>query len=303
MPTIYTADEVIASFRRDGMVPNAGTTGSRTEDMLAHVNEAAREVYGRLHHRQQAYYIKRERVTVSGENRKRLPSRAYLNKISEMWWIDQGARLPLNPGNASELYLYPTNGAGRPVAQLIEENDVILLPDGGVYSGQIEFVYPFRPSDLVELSAARVISALGPGPLEVTLSAAAPSSWGVSVTVDVHSSIQGHEVKKWDAPVVVAGTSITFPDAIDGSIFGQRALAVGDYVCKASECAILPFPIDLVPELIAQATVKIAASLGHNSALQVHGARLGSIARTNVESLKKREDRRPMKITGRRGFL
>lgn len=305
MPITYSATDLIAELRGLGMIPNAGTTGSRTADMLRHLNAAAKHIFARLASERRNYFVKRQRVTVTaGSAKVRIPSRAFLNKLVELWWIEAGDRQFLREIPESEAYLLNDAGATRPAGYFFEENDITLMPDTSpAFSGAIEFAYLFEPSDLVALADTRQIAAGGIAGLQVTLGATPPTAWGAANTFDVHSSKPGAEVKKWDAPATLLGSVLTFADALDGSIFGERALEAGDYVCLAGECAILPFPRGLQPELVRQTAVRIAEAQGDAQAVQVHGANLQDQRAQNSSAMRPRIERRPIRISGRKGFL
>jgi hypothetical protein len=102
----------------------------------------------------------------------------------------------------------------------------------------------------------------------------------------------------------VAGTAITFPSpaALDGSVFGTVAVAVGDYVCKANEAALIQVPEDLIPALAQAVALRIAISDGDTEMAKLHSSMLQDETMEARKVLENRVEGRPWRVSGRRGI-
>lgn len=308
LESMYTSDKLLKSIRNLGMIPNTAVEGAEDADLLIHADEALRvHLLPRILKLKEEYYVVRERVSlVSGTARYRIPSHAILNKLREVYHIDGSDRFQLDMIPMEELHLYNGPGSGSPAGFIFEGNDVVLVPDKSpTYTGSIEYVYFFRPGDLVLAKNARQVTAVNLSSKIVTFGSAVPVGWDNADKFDIHSRHSGAEPKLWDqAATTVSGTQITFTGAIDGTVFGTKAVEVGDWVCLAGEAAVVGLPAEFQPLLSRAVALHFAEAIGDTAQAQIHGQILEKYFQELEKAAERRMESKPVRLGGRgRGIL
>lgn len=301
----YRASQIIDSIRNLTMLPTQ-TEGTEDSDILRHINEALKVSVSELVSIREEYYIRREKTAITSKVRYRIPHRAYLNKLRDIYyWDSSGDRCFLGRIEPELLYRYNDSTASEPVGYFVEGNDIVLVPDiSSSFTGYIEFVYPFRPGDLVLSTTCRQITNVNTSTKTVTFGSDVPSTWGLTDEFDIHSQNSGAEIKLWDlTPSTCSGNQIVFNEAIDGSVFGTTAPSVGDWVCLAEECAIPGLPRDLIPTLIRATALRLSEAETDGAAFQLHASHLTEEKRRHLKAMENRVESCPIRIKGRRGIL
>lgn len=298
-PSIYLAEQLIASIKSLGAFGDTDAPGFQDTDLLTPINESIKILYSELLGLQENYSIKRERqVLTPGITRYRIPPRTYLNKLETIYYIDtNNKRRSLVPVARAHWDDYSGSTSGAPLFYDVEENDVVLIPDDGSFQGSIEWSYPMRPGTLVLSTECRVVIAVDYTMQSVALASDVPSSWTTSLVYDIHSRHSGAEMKIWDyATTTISGNDMVFAGPIDGSVFGTKAIVVGDYVCLAETCAIPPLPTDLHPLLVEQVVNRLHNTLGDSQQFQISGASLTELKNKHYKYLENRVTYSPMRI-------
>lgn len=303
MPFKYTADEILESLRNLVGTGSTGATGSEDSDLLRHVNEALREkILAEVAGIREDYFVKRERATVPASLHVRIPTRAMWGKLRDLWWIDtSGSRIPIDPIDMADLDAY-VETTGFPAGFYLEDQDVVLVSGGA--GGQLEQAFLFRPGQLVLQDSARLIVSVTPGSKTIVLDDNVPESWGIANRFDVHSPESGAEMIDWGlSATVVSGNLITFTTEIDGTLFGKKALAVGQWLCLEGEAAIPGIPIEWHPLLVRAAAARWVESLGDKEMVQTHGGVAEKLTDTNLKQAEQRVESKPLRIGRRRSAL
>lgn len=253
----YTAEELIATVRLRARVPNSQIPGTSDSDVLRYINEEmkTRLVPGVMK-AQEDHLVKTFRETISGTvTRYRVPPRSVGLKLKAITHrAADGSRVKLARCSKLENTRYTTTGNNAPSAFYFEGPWVCLAPEAGNYSGELELSFYMRPGDLVKsdeyFKVATVVSAT-----EITLDSSKPASWDASQTYDIHSPDSGAELKCWNRTVTtISGTQVIFAEAIDGSVYGDNPVEVGDYFVVSKTAAIPALPVELhVPLAVAAA--------------------------------------------------
>lgn len=308
MSSNYTATKLINSIRNLGTIPSEGTLGLKDSDLLLHINEAIKSITSKIVGIREEYFVKRDRIPlVSGVSRYRIPYRAYLGRIRQVYYVNSSSeRVPLPCIHKEELEFYSRQSADNsPVGYYLEENFVSLVPDFNTrFAGSLEIAYPFRPSELVMEVDTRVISNINYGTKTITLSEDVPSTWTNVSVFDIHYNLSGSEVKLWDiTPVSVSGNVIVFSDALDGSQAFHTSVNINDYVCLSEQCAVLPLSQDLHSTLIRAVALRIAESEGDQAIAEIHKGLLDEELQTHISTMEERNEGEPLRITGHGGTL
>lgn len=309
MPELtYTAEDLLKSIRNSGMIPNTGATGSEDADLLRHASEgiASYIVAGIDQLREQYYYWRARETVVSGTADYRIPARAMWDKLANVWFINSGSRIGLHPIPKSQLGRYSLSrggGSGVPAGYTIEGQYLKLVPDeSSAYSGEIEWNYFVRPGNLVKSAEYRRVSSVTSP--SIVLDSAVPSTWTTANTFDVHSKEGGCDYKAISlAASVVSGTTLTFTTEVDGSVYGEHAVAAGDYVCLENTVALPGVPPELFPQVARLAAMHWAESTGDSKKFAMHGKVVETFLRETFGAMEVRVEEEPMRLGTKRSFL
>jgi len=268
MAKVFTSDELLTLARDIGKIPNTEAPGSADADLLGFMNLFLKDTMApAIMDVREGYFDRQVRTTlVASTSRYRINPRAILGTLRDIRYINSsGYRSPpLEQISAGEVdQAKDSDSATVPTGFYLEGDYIVLLPTlGSSVSGSLEQVVPLRPSELVLETNVRVVSAVNTGTKTITTSASVPAGWSTNDTFDVHSKYSGAELKCWDKVAsTVSGTTITFTTDIAGTLTGEYAIEVGDYVCLAEEAAVPAIPKDM-HEILALATaVEFTASV------------------------------------------
>lgn len=268
MASVFTSDELLALARDIGKIPNTEAPGSTDSDLLGFMNLYLKDTMApAILEVREGYFDRQVRTTlVASTSRYRVDPRAILGTLRDIRYVNSsGYRSPpleqISPGEVDQTE--DSTSASVPTGFYLEGDYIVLVPTlGSSVSGSLEQVVPLRPGELVLETNTRVVSAVNTSTKTITTSSAVPSGWSTDDTFDVHSKESGAELKCWDKVAsTVSGTTITFTTDIAGTLTGEYAIAVGDYVCLAEEAAVPAVPKDM-HEILALATaVEFTASV------------------------------------------
>lgn len=247
----FTANELIAYVRRQTRAPNSANTASTDADFLNLLNEALISILTPfVQGLREDYFLISRRVTYSGATRVRIPERAIGQQIRSIHFVTDGEAKEIPRVDRARIAGY---GSQDEVFYL--EGNSIVFPNGKP-TGTIEISYMARPGQLVMLEDARKVTAVDATNKTVTVETAVPSSWTTQSTFDVHSQHSGGELKQLAiSKDTASGFTVSFTDAIDGSVFGTDAVEVGDFIVRTGEAALPALPVELHVALAQAATV------------------------------------------------
>lgn len=304
---MYSSDKLVKLIRQLSTVGDTGAQGATAADLLLLADDALRNyLLPDLLKLREEYYVVRERFALAAnQTAVPVPSHALFDKLREVYWISGSDRQQLDPIAMEDLHRYNGTGSGSPAGFILEGNDVQLVPTTGSYTGSLELVYFFRPGDLVLTVNARKVTSVNAGSKIVGFASAVPASWDNTDLFDIHSRHSGAKPKMWDQPAVtVSGTQITFTNAIDGSIFGTKAIEVGDWVCLAGEAAIVGLPAEFQGLLARAVALIVAESIGDAAQTQIHGQVLEKFFKKCEAAAERRVEGKPVRLGGGgRGLL
>lgn len=144
-------------------------------------------------------------------------------------------------------------GGGGPCGYKLQNNSVVLIPAPSA-AGTLRLQYFQRPNNLVATSAVGTITSINTGTNTVTCSNV-PTSFTTALTYDLVKATPGFDLYAFDqaisARVTGASGTVTFSNTL------PTGLAVGDYVCLATESPVAQIPYEL-HALLAQAVTATA---------------------------------------------
>lgn len=309
-PTYLGAD-LLTSIRNLGMIPSTGATASTDADLLRHATEGIRSylLAEILLLREEYYKFRKRESLVSGQAEYRIPPRAIFDKLSNVWVITGD---PVSGENRIELDPIPDedldewNGSGGvslPAGFVIDGNYLRFIPDRSpAFSGKLEWNFFLRPGAMVLAIEARQVTAVATP--SVTLASAVPSGWTTANTFDVHSKYSGGDYKVIErAASVVSGTTITFSTAIDGSVFGEKPVAVGDWVCLEGETALPGVPPEWFPIVARAAAMAHAEATENRPKFELHSSILQGFIAKNTRAMESRVEKKPIVLGRKRTYL
>ena len=284
----YTADELIQLVRDEARIPDTAATGNADADILNRINETLTSyLYGLVMEVKEEYFLRTIRQDLSGtEERYKIPARAMSQKLRDVKWAKTetdgySALAHINVGDLDSAYSSQDTNS-QPSAFYVEGNHVHLWPNLSGASGFIDMSFYFAPGDLVLQANVRTVTAVDVANKKITLNAAVPTSgsstWDASALYDVHSPDSGAEIRKFEASCAsvadpeTSSPDITFDTAIDGSVFGEDPIEVGDYVCLTNEAALPGVPRELHPTVAKVAAANILEDEGDTQAFQAKTA-------------------------------
>lgn len=245
----WTTTELIASVKRRTGMPVAQATFT-TAEILSIANEEMQSyVVPLLLKEREDYYTTSYDVTlVDGVLAYSLPPRAIGGKLREIFLMDAQGR-PINLPRVSQSQLeYASFGC------YFEDNALTLINDGpssvfrlGV---SLRMVYQLRPNDLVETSAAGVISTFNETNRTVTVSSV-PAGFSGNTSWDIVRASPGFETIGIGLTGTLSSSTVTFSADL------PARLAAGDYLCLREQSPVPQIPPELHP-LLAQ---RVAANI------------------------------------------
>lgn len=311
MPMIWDSTQILRSARRLCRVGTTSSTGSADSDVIEFVNEALMsQVYPEILKIREEYFVRGSRQALASTvSRYRIHSRAFGNKLREIYWTDStSVRNRLMSVSPDSLHRYNAANAAGPTGFYIEGDYIVLTPSIAQNAiGNLEQVFFFRPSTLVLANTTRILTAVDTTTKELTSLTAFPTSWIVGSKVDVHSSKSGSEIKVYDVTISAITSSppykITITEAIDGTTYGTFAPDVGDYVCLANECAIPALPQEIQPILVDAAAAAMVLAEEDGEAVEMHRAQFVAKITSMKQALEVRVEGKPMRLQAKRGLL
>lgn len=254
MSNAYTADELIASLKRRGMIPTSSRTLSNT-DFLSFIND---EIFTSLvpfimSTREEYLVASSTESTVSGSAEYSLPERSIGGKLRDLQILEGSTYTTLERYEPGRLEWSSTDSS-RPSAYSLEGNNVVLHPTpSGVET--LRFKYFQRPNRCVLAEDAGLITSVGATTVVISL---VPSDFGTGAAdYDfIKGTGPGFECRAIDQSGTRSSTTLTFAGGVPDGV------AVGDYVALAGQSPIPQIPLDLHPLLAQRCVARSLEALG-----------------------------------------
>jgi hypothetical protein len=234
----------------------------------------------------------------SGTSYYAVPERALAAGVADVEILDASAS-PIAYWSAPEIpaqeaWRYRSNHGGwdSPYAYCWRDDEIELLPNPTSTQYSLRIGYPRGLLRLVPVaSAARVASKTA---TVITTSAAVPSTWAASETLDVVRGGPNGQPRVIDiAGSSISGTSITITLGVPASV------VAGDYVCLDGETCVPPVPDAVWPVLVDATSLEVLRALGDLDGIAAAERRAGESMRTAKEILSPRSRGASKKIVAR----
>lgn len=257
---VWTADDLVTSVKRRGQFPDAN--GALTDaDILAIADEVMlEEIEPVLTKPGSEYLLQTKDVSlVAGTAEYRLPARAIVSKLRDLWYIDESGNERQLDQISHERAPVPAGQTGSdPIDFYLRGEHVVLRYTPSAAGGRkLRMRYYLRRPRLVLVAAAPRITAINTG--TKVLTASIPTTWTNANLVDlIHfGGLFDHLGLDLVVTAVDGGfLNITLSAALPAD------LAVGDYVSLAGESSVLCIPVELHPALVSLTLARALRALG-----------------------------------------
>ena len=275
--------ELISALKIKGSFPTADDLFSNADYLVLFNMQMQLEIIPTMLLLSEEYFLLSKDYTIALGSTYRLPSRSVGAKLRDVQYVDAA-------------------GNSNPVTRLFEEdrnlnatgfyllrNSVELSAD---FTGNtLRLKYFSRPNKLVLTSACGQVSSIDSA-TQVTVSSL-PTSMSTGVLCDFVQNNNPYDLLTYDSAITgVSGSSVTFTSLPDG-------LAVGDWLCLASESPVPMIPEEMHPVLI-QAALVSALAAKKDKALDFEAPLLERVKQDAIRMLDPRVENSSIKFrTGR----
>lgn len=247
----YTTDEAVVSVRAGAKLPDAHADltsavilGFGDEERSSVIDPWRRKIAGAEYDITSAL-----QSLVSGTATYRIPSRASGASLHSVSYVDgSGVEWPMERIGLDVASRY-VQGAGyhwtSQYAYAIEGDLVRVLPTPTTSTGSLKLRYAKRPSRMVPVASAMLITGISGTPSVYT--GVSPATFSTSTPLDIVQAQSNFDVfaASQTPSAVSTGVSVTF------TTNPTTEAAAGDYVALANETPVIPLPVELHPILIA----------------------------------------------------
>lgn len=237
--------ELISALKIHGSFPTSDDLFSNADFLSLFNHQMKAEITPMMIKLNEEFFLQYKDFTIASGSTYRIPTRAIGSIVRDLQIVDSS-------GNVSSLIrLFEED---RPLAKsgyYMLRNSIELSSD--FTSGTLRMKYFARPSTLVLTTACGQVSSINTGTYTVVVSSA-PSTFAVSTLVDFVQNTNPYDLLGMDYSISsISGTTIVFTALPDG-------LAVGDWICLATEAPVPMVPEEMHPVLVQSALCKTLSS-------------------------------------------
>lgn len=272
--------ELIAALKIHGSFPASNDLFSNADFISIFNHQLKIDITPLMLKLNEEYYLQSKDFTITQGSTYRIPRRAVGAKIRDLQQVDSS-------GNSKEIQrLFEEDRPMGKSGYYMLRNSVELSSD---YSGDtLRMKYFARPSDLVLTSACGQITSINTGTFQVVVSSA-PTTFAQDVEVDFVQNNNPYDLLGMDYAISgVSGTTLTFTSLPDD-------LAVGDWVCLATQSPVPMIPEELHPVLVQSALVKCLSSK-KDKAYEIEAATLAQNKQDAINMLDPRVENNSIKF-------
>lgn len=259
----YTSDDLVASVRRRGQLPDASADGKLTDlDILALADEEiSLLIYPLVTAAGEEYWITGEvQSVVAGTSNYLIPSRATAGTLRDLQIKDPTDYVSVPMVDLDNAWRYAN---GNTLRFHVYGNFVQILPTPTTSTATLLFLYARQHSRLVPVaSCAKVTGIAG----AVYTCDSVPAAWSTSNKFDSIQAVPNFSAlgDSTEPSGVVTGASgtLTYSDPITYA-------SVDDYFALANETCVMQIPRELHPLLISATLVRVLEAIGDKAAVSV----------------------------------
>lgn len=237
--------ELISALKICGSFPTSNDLFS-TSDFLVLLNmQLKSDITPLMLKLNEEFFLQTKDFTITQGSSYRIPTRAIGAKMRDLSMVD-------NAGNVTPISrLFEEDRPANKSGYYMLRNSVELSSDFNANTLRMKVFG--RPNTLVATTACGQISSINTGTNQVVVSSA-PSTFAANTVVDLVQNTNPYDLLAMDSVLsAVAGTTLTFSSLPTG-------LAVGDWVCLATESPVPMVPDEIHPLLIQSALCRTLSS-------------------------------------------
>lgn len=230
----YLTSDLLEAIKRRSFAPAGQTTFSDTELLALADEETQTTLLPDLIAAREEFFINSYDYAITASRAAyAIPARSIGLQVRDAQFVDGTIIVPNLPRIEPERV--NSGMAGIPWAIYLKNNDVCLFPTPDSTTRTLRLFFPLRPSRLIDVSEAAVVSGISGNVVTVS---SIPATWVTGDSFDLIKQDGGQECLSIDlTSTLVSGTDITLPSVPD-------TLRVGDYVALADESPLVQLPQD-----------------------------------------------------------
>jgi len=286
--------ELISALKICGSFPTSNDLFSTSDFLVLFNFQLKSDITPMMLKLNEEYFLQYKDFTISSGSTYRIPKRAVGAKIRDLKMIDGS-----NNYTAINRLFEEDRGSGKSGYYMLR-NSVELSSD--FTANTLRMSIFGRPSTLVATTACGKITSINTSTFDVVISSA-PSTFTTGAVVDFVQNNNPYDLLGMDYSIAsVSGTTLTFSSL-------PNDLAVGDWICLATESPVPMVPEEIHPVLVQSALVR-ALSSKKDKALEVEAATLKQMKEDAISMLDPRVENNSTKFrsgkllsfVSRRGF-
>lgn len=237
--------ELISALKIHGSFPTSNDLFSPADFLVLFNHQLKIDITPLLMRLNEEYFLQYKTFPISQGLTYRIPRRAVGTNIRDLKIVDSSGNMTPIPRLFEE-----DRGTGK-TGYFMLRNSIELTSD--FTSGSLRMSYFARPSTIVVTTACAQITAINVGSSIVTVSSA-PATFTNGTLIDFVQNNNPYDLLDMDiALATISGTTLTFASL-------PTDLAVGDWVCLASESPVPMIPEELHPVLVQSVLCKTLSS-------------------------------------------
>jgi hypothetical protein len=279
----FTNSDLLTSVLNRAQLPSS-TNNNNVNSSANLLILATEEIYTKLlplilSAREEWYVATYSHTITAAQSNYPFPPRASGRVLRDVQILVGTDLIRLNPIDPEDIR---TTSTGTPQAYYLENDDVILYPTPSTTAGTLRLRYFRRPNRLIAVASCGQISSINTGTNVVTLSSAAPSTWGVGTAIDFVKNTSPFSTLGMDYVVTaVSGADVTFSSL-------PSTLAATDWLAPAEYTPIPQIPQEFFPVLAQMTVVKALEAYGDREGAMVAFKDLQIIEKNAVEMISPR---------------
>lgn len=289
----HLTEDLIELIKLRSMIPSSSSTFDNSKFLLLANSVLQQRLVSDLSKVKEDFFLTSEDVSIEANiSNYGIPARAIANALKTVFYKDES-------GNLLKLERVDVDqaGGGSGLRYYILGDEIVLLPTPTASLGQIRFIFPAKPSDLILTTSCGKITAVASNVF--TIDTDLSGDLAVGGYVDFLCNQSPFKLWKYRSAITaISATQITvaLADVIDAN--SNVLPQVGDYICPSGSANIPQIPVSHHPLLAQMTAVVLLESFGDINKLQNAKATLAEMRGENGTLVKNRVENSPKKAAG-----
>lgn len=301
----FTVDDLINSIKLRSFAPISQST-FQDADLLSLANEelGIKLVSDLIQVREDFFLETESTPVVANIDHYTVPERSIGNALKAVYYQDASGntfllqRIDNVSGNDYQVI------NGFPAKYYFQGDEIILVPRPSSSTGNLLFVFPGAPNQMVLGADALTITASSLGTYSVNADFTAQAGWAVGSKCDIISAKA--PFKAWVRNISITNlftSSIEFASTDVDDENGNNLPQVGDYIALTGQSPVPQIPIAFHPVLAQMVNVRLMESLGDLNKMNAALATLNQLRTEALKLVKNRVESSPQRVNTKFGYL